>query len=254
MQRTVLLQHKGLEFGLTGEWNAGMLSLRNIERDPHDSVADVTVTGFDPHTDILFDAPSAASLSDEDLRFELELHVPERLTRASRQVWSATEAHGAIHMQRVSRRSNVMSPVVALEALLRALPANTTLLHAEAGGIVSAWMIGSEPVVRMVPVELAQYASMTAGERGRVLALPHLEDVTIVMGPECDDDSVLKLAADIRFITRFNRSCLLKAANAEASELESSAGKEHLFALGVGALVALHEMEVSSSGAVTVIR
>jgi hypothetical protein len=220
------------ELGLACEWNGDALWLTDVAFDPHDYRETHYLHDFDPQSDILYRRRPGAI--EQELRAELDIHVPTALSKTGVGNWTASESDGWLSIQRVKRRTQLVSPIASLAALLRALPTGSSLLHCHNGGMLH--LFGGEAItMQSTGVGLKDFASMDLAQQSRVLSGLSEEDVLLLTGPDVDDNSASTLSRKRRLVSRFNRACFVRTAHANSELTAQIQGKEHLLALAIGA-------------------
>ena len=136
----------------------------------------VVVQAFDPDRDIFY--RSREKLTPEELSEEIEIHIPEPLSARMKDRIASSSIAGLALMQYVPADCHAISPLSALEGMLRATGSvNSAILQADNGGLLFVRSAGEDITAHASDYSLKTFLDLSYDGRENVFPDFHASEI-----------------------------------------------------------------------------
>jgi len=193
----------------------------------------IVVQGFNPERDIFYRAPE--KLTPDELAEEIGIHIPQPLRSRMKDRVTASSIAGLVLMQFVPADRLAISPLVALEEILRAIGSvNSAILEAGNGGLLFVRRAGTEINALASAHSLKEFLNMTIAERENIFPYFNASEI-IISGSEVDNPENLDLSDKLETARRISISDFSSIADFADDAAILVQQNPHLYTLTIGA-------------------
>jgi hypothetical protein len=151
--------------------DSGRPVVTDVGTAEHDFLPDLLIRGYDAAQDILYALPNNERIDLAQLRWELDMHIPEMLSLQTDMHWFAASIDGYVLIQPVVQHGSSGSPLLACHAIAATLTPDSILLQCDAQSIIAIEVGGENTKVQSAGIGIEAFAGMDDSSRDRILQL-----------------------------------------------------------------------------------